>query len=71
MVGDAYLGRCARCDCNLEGRVVSSGWATWFTATWVVVSTTRMGGPCGARVGDVADSLIMATDCVGWTMREK
>ena len=28
-----------------------------------------MGGPCGPRVGVVADPLIMATDLVGWTMR--
>ena len=69
MVGDAYLGRWARCDCNLGGRVASSGLAAWITPRWVVVVTTCMGGPCGPRVGGVADPLIMATDVVGWTMR--
>ena len=31
-----------------------------------MVVTTCMGGPCGPRVGGVADPLIMATDFVGW-----
>ena len=69
MVGDAYLGRWATYDCNLGGRVASSGLAAWITPRWVVVVTTCMGGPCGPRVGGVADPLIMATDLVGWTMR--
>ena len=69
MVGDAYLGRWGRCDCNLGGRVASSGLAAWTTPRPVVVVTTCMGGPCGPRVGGVADPLIMATDFVGWTMR--
>ena len=63
MAGDAYLGRWARGDCNLGGRVVSSGLVVWITPMWVVVSTTGIGGPCGPRVG------IMATDFLGWTMR--
>ena len=46
-----------------------SGLAAWITPRWVVVVTTCMGGPFGPRVGGVADSLIMATDLVGWTMR--
>ena len=58
----AYLGRWARCDCNLGGRVASSGLAAWITPRWVVVVTTCMGGPCGPREGGVADPLIMATD---------
>ena len=49
--------------------MASSGFAAWITPRWVVVVTTCMGGPCGPRVGVVADSLIMATDFVGWTMR--
>ena len=57
MVGDAYLGRWARYDCNLGGTVASSGLASWITPTWVVVVTTCMGGPCGPRVGGVADPL--------------
>ena len=69
MVGDAYLERWARCDCNLGGRVVSSGLAAWITPRWSVVVTTCMGGPCGPRVWAAADPLIMATDFVGWTMR--
>ena len=69
MAGDAYLGRWDRCDCNLGGRVVSSGLAVWITPRWVVGSTTFMGGPCGSRVGAVADPLIMATDFLGWTIR--
>ena len=69
MVGDAYLGRWARCDCNLRGGVASSGLGAWITPRWVVVVTTCMGGPCGPRVGGVADPLIMATDLVGRTMR--
>ena len=69
MAGDGYLGRWARCDCNLGGRVVSSGLAVWITPRWLVASTTCMGGPCGPRVGAVADPLIMATNVVGWTMR--
>ena len=69
MAGDAYLGRWARSDCNLGGRVVSSGSAVWITPRWVVVSTTFMGGPCGPRMGAVADPLIMASNFVGWTMR--
>ena len=44
MVGDAYVGRWARCDCNLGGRVASSGLAAWITPRWVVVVTTCMGG---------------------------
>ena len=43
VVGDAYLGRWARCDCNLGGRVASSGLAAWTTPRWVVVVTTCMG----------------------------
>ena len=69
MAGDAYLGRWARCDCNLRGRVVSSGLAVWITRRWVVVSMTCRGGHCGSRVGAVADPLIMATGFVGRTMR--
>ena len=69
MVGNAYLGRRVRCDCNLEGRVVSSGLAAWITPRWVVVVTTCLGGPCGPSVGGPADPLIMATDFVGWTKR--
>ena len=69
MVGDAYLGRWARCDCKLGGRVASSGLVAWITPRWLVVVTTCMGGPCGPRMGGVADPLIMATDLVGWTMR--
>ena len=42
-----------RCDCNLGGRVASSGLVAWITPTWVVVVTTCMGGPCGPRVGGV------------------
>ena len=49
--------------------MASSGLAAWITPRWVVVVTTCMGGPCGPRVGGVADPLIMATDLVGWTMR--
>ena len=49
--------------------MVSSGLAAWITQRWGVVVTTCMGGPCGPRVGDVADPLIMATDFVGWTGR--
>ena len=69
MVGDAYLGRWARCDCNLGVWVASSGLAARITPRWVVVVTACMGGPSGPRVGGVADPLIMATDFVGWTMR--
>ena len=69
MVGDAYLGRWARSDCNFGERVASSGLAAWITPRWVVVVTTCMGGPRGPRVGGVADPLIMATDFVGRTMR--
>ena len=69
VVGDAYLGRWARCDCNLGGMVASSGLVAWITPRWVVVVTTCMGGPFGPRVGGVADPLIMVTDLVGWTMR--
>ena len=69
VVGDAYLGRWAMCDCHLGGTVASSGLAASITHRWVVVVTTCMGGPCGPRVGGVADPLIMATDFVGWTMR--
>ena len=69
MAGDAYLGKWARCDCNLGGRLVSSGLAASITPRWAVVSTTCMGGPCGPGVGAVADLFIMATDFVGWTMR--
>ena len=69
MVGDANLGRWARCDCNLWGREVSSEFAAWITPRWVVVVRTCMGGPCGPGVGGVADPLIMATDFVGCTMR--
>ena len=68
VVGDAYLGSWVRCDCNLGGRVVSSGSAAWITPRWGVVVTTRMGGSCGPSVGGAADQLIMATDFVGWTM---
>ena len=49
--------------------MASSGLAAWITPRWVVVVTTCMGGPCGPRVGGVADPLIMATDFVGWTMK--
>ena len=49
--------------------MASSGLAAWITPRLVVVVTTCIGGPCGPRVGDVADPLIMATDFVGWTMR--
>ena len=49
--------------------MASSGLAAWITPRWVVVVRTCMGGPCGPRVGGVADPLIMATDVVGWTMR--
>ena len=69
MVGDAYLGRWARCDCNLGEGVASSGLAAWITPRWLVVVTTCIGAPCGPRVGGVADPLIMATGLVGWTMR--
>ena len=69
MVGDAYLGRWARCDSNFGARVASSGLVAWITRRWVVVVTTCMGGACGPRVGDGADPLIMATDLLGWTMR--
>ena len=69
MVEDAYLGRGARCDCNLGWRVTSSGLAAGITPRWVVVVTICMGGRFGPRVGGVADPLIMATDVVGWTMR--
>ena len=69
MVGDAYLGRWARCDCNLGVRVVSSGLAAWITPRWVLAVTTCMGSPCGPRVGCVADPLFLATDVAGWTMR--
>ena len=68
MAGDAYRGRWARCECNLGWRVVSSGLVVWITPRWVVASMTCMGGPCGPRVGAVADPLIMATDFVWWTM---
>ena len=68
VVGDTYLGRWARCDCNLGGRVISSGFAAWITSRWVVVSMICMGRPCGPGTGAVADPLIMATDFVGWTM---
>ena len=66
---DAYSGTWARCDCNLGGRVVSSGSVVWITPQWVVASRTFMGGTCRPRVGAEADPLIMATDLVGWTMR--
>ena len=69
MIGDAYLGRWARCDCNLGVRVASSGLVAWITPRRVVVVTTCMGGHRGPRVGGVADPLIMATDLVGWTKR--
>ena len=69
MAGDAYLRRWARCDCNLGGRVVSSGLAVWITPRWVEVSTTCMGGPCAPSLGAVEDPLIMAYDFVGRTMR--
>ena len=69
MAGDIYRGRWARCDCNYGGRVLSSGLVFCITPKWVVACTTCMGGPCGPRVGAVADFLIMATDLVGWTMR--
>ena len=49
--------------------MASSGLAAWITPRWVVVVTTCMGGPCGPRVGCVADPLNLATDFVGWTMR--
>ena len=69
VAGDAYLERWARCDCNLGGRVVSSGLAVWITPRWVVVSTTCMGGPCGPTLGARTDPLIMATDFMGRMMR--
>ena len=47
--------------------MVSSGLAAWITPRCVVVVTTCKGGPCGPRVGGVADPLIMATDFVGST----
>ena len=68
MAGDAYRGRWAMRDCNLGGRVVSSGLLVWITPRWVVASTTCMAGPCGRRVEAVADPLIIATYFVGWTM---
>ena len=49
--------------------MASSGLLARITPRWVVVVTTYMGGPCGPRMGGVADPLIMATDFVGWTMR--
>ena len=49
--------------------MASSGLVAWITPRWVVVVTTCMGGPCGPRVGGVADPLIMATDLVVWTRR--
>ena len=55
MAGDAYWARWARCDCNLGGRVVSSGMAVCITPSWVVASATCMEGPCGPRVRAVAD----------------
>ena len=69
MVRDAYLGRWARFDSNLGGRVASSGLPAWTTPRWVVVVTTCMGGLFGPRVGGLADTLIMATDFVGRTIR--
>ena len=69
MAGDLYRGRWARCDCNLGGRVVSSGLVVWITPKLVVACTTCTGGPCGPREGAVADPLIRATDLVGRTMR--
>ena len=69
MAGDAYQGIPARCDCNLGGRVASSGLVVWITPRWVVASRECMGGPCGPRVGAVADHLIRATDFLWWMMR--
>ena len=69
MVGDAYLGRWARCDCNLGGE---GGVLRVCGLDYPQVGGGRHdlhGGPCGPRVGGVADPLIMATDFVGWTMR--
>ena len=51
-----------------EGGWYPQGWRSGSLSTWVVVSTTCMGGPCGPRVGAVADPFIMATDFVEWTM---
>ena len=69
MAGDVYCGSWARCDCNLGGRVVSSGVVVWITPKWVVPCKTCLGGPCGPKMGAVADPLIMAADLVGWKMR--
>ena len=69
MAREAYRGNRARCDCNLGGRVVSSGSGFWITPKWVVASTTFMGGLCGPRMVAVAAPWIVATNFVGWTMQ--
>ena len=47
-------------SCNVKGGIPSS---RRYLPTYLV--TTLMGGPCGPRLGGVADPLILATDFVG------
>ena len=45
MARDVYRGRWARCDCNLGGRVVSSGSVVWITTKSVVRSWGALVAP--------------------------